>query len=111
MPGLAVEDQPHPALAHCLPDCFVVHGHATDPHLAADRVTVTVYVAGANDHRSFTAEQAELLESTLTDAGVDHNVEFYPAPTDSPCPKINWRGILRGRMVLASARLSLSQLV
>jgi carboxymethylenebutenolidase len=31
------------------------------------------------DDGSFTAEQAALLESALTDAGVDHTVEFYPA--------------------------------
>src|SRR6266540_1800500 len=47
--------------------------------LLAGRVTATVYVAGAKDDGSFTAEQAELLESALTDAGVDHTLEFYPA--------------------------------
>src|SRR6266516_1687666 len=51
----------------------------SSPHLLADRVTATVYVAGAKDDGSFTAEQAELLESALTDAGVDHTLEFYPA--------------------------------
>jgi carboxymethylenebutenolidase len=49
------------------------------PHLAADRITATVYVAGAVEDRSFTPEQAELLDSALTAAGVDHTVEFYPA--------------------------------
>ncbi len=49
------------------------------PHLAADRITATVYVAGAEEDRSFTTEQADLLESALTAAGVDHTVEFYPA--------------------------------
>jgi len=51
----------------------------SSPHLAADRITATVYVAGAEDDGSFTAEQAALLESALTYAGVDHTVEFYPA--------------------------------
>jgi carboxymethylenebutenolidase len=51
----------------------------SSPHLSADRITATVYVAGATDDGSFTAEQAELLESALTDAGVDHAIEFYPA--------------------------------
>jgi carboxymethylenebutenolidase len=51
----------------------------SSPHLAADRITATVYVAGAEDDGSFTAEQAALLESALTGAGVDHTVEFYPA--------------------------------
>jgi carboxymethylenebutenolidase len=49
------------------------------PHLAADRIAATVYVAGAIEDASFTAEQAELLDSALSAAGVDHTVEFYPA--------------------------------
>lgn len=49
------------------------------PHLAAGRITATVYVAGAVEDDSFTAEQAELLDSALTEAGVRHTVEFYPA--------------------------------
>lgn len=51
----------------------------SSPHLSADRITATVYVAGATDDRSFTPEQAELLETALTSAGVDHTVEVYPA--------------------------------
>jgi carboxymethylenebutenolidase len=51
----------------------------SSPHLAADRITATVYVAGAQDDGSFTAEQAALLEGALTSARVDHTVEFYPA--------------------------------
>jgi carboxymethylenebutenolidase len=51
----------------------------SSPHLAADRITATVYVAGATDDDSFTTEQAELLESALTSSGVAHTVVFYPA--------------------------------
>jgi carboxymethylenebutenolidase len=51
----------------------------SSPHLAADRISATVYVAGAKDDNSFTAEQAELLDSALTGAGVEHTVEFYDA--------------------------------
>jgi carboxymethylenebutenolidase len=51
----------------------------SSPHLAADRIAATVYVAGAIEDASFTTEQAALLESALTGAGVDHTVEFYPA--------------------------------
>jgi carboxymethylenebutenolidase len=58
---------------------LAVAGDQNSPHLAADRITATVYVAGATDDNSFTAEQAELLERALTDAGVDHTVEIYPA--------------------------------
>jgi carboxymethylenebutenolidase len=35
--------------------------------------------SGATDDGSFTTEQAALLDSALTDAGVGHTVEFYPA--------------------------------
>jgi carboxymethylenebutenolidase len=49
------------------------------PHPAADRITATVYVAGAEDDGSFTPEQAQLLDTALTEAGVRHTVEFYPA--------------------------------
>ena len=58
---------------------LAVAGDPASPHLSADRVTATVYVAGAKDDGSFTAEQAELLESALTDAGVGHTLEFYAA--------------------------------
>src|SRR6266581_3797499 len=47
--------------------------------LTKDRIIATVYVAGAEDDGSFTAEQAALLAAALTDAGVDHTIEFYPA--------------------------------
>lgn len=50
-----------------------------DAGVSADRISATVYVAGAKDDNSFTAGQAEMLDSALTDAGVDHSVEFYPA--------------------------------
>jgi carboxymethylenebutenolidase len=59
--GIAVEDDPQ------------------SPHLAAGRITATVYVAGAEDDDHFTPEQAQLLDSALTEAGVRHTVEFYPA--------------------------------
>jgi carboxymethylenebutenolidase len=49
------------------------------PHLAVNRIAATVYVAGATDDNSYTAEQAELLERALTDAGVNHTLEIYPA--------------------------------
>ena len=49
------------------------------PHLAAGRIKAAVYVAGAIEDASFTADQAALLESALTAAGVRHTVEFYPA--------------------------------
>jgi len=51
----------------------------SSPHLAAGRIAAAVYVAGAEDDNHFTPEQAELLDAALTEAGVEHTVEFYPA--------------------------------
>ncbi|HEY6294057.1 MAG TPA: dienelactone hydrolase family protein [Streptosporangiaceae bacterium] len=51
----------------------------SSPHLAADRITAAVYVAGATEDNSYTAEHAELLESALSAAGVEHVLEIYPA--------------------------------
>ena len=36
-------------------------------------------MAGATDDPYFTTEQAGLLESVLTGAGIDHTLEIYPA--------------------------------
>jgi carboxymethylenebutenolidase len=58
---------------------LAVADDSSSPHLSADRITATVYVAGAKDDDSFTAGQAALLESALTDAGVEHAIEFYSA--------------------------------
>ena len=58
---------------------LAVAGDPSSPHLSADRITATVYVAGATDDDSFTTEQAGLLQSALTGSGVDHTIEFYPA--------------------------------
>jgi carboxymethylenebutenolidase len=49
------------------------------PHLLANQMNATVYVAGAENDASFTAENAETLDKALTAAGVEHMVEFYPA--------------------------------
>jgi carboxymethylenebutenolidase len=38
-----------------------------------------VYVAGAIEDASFPEEQKNRLERALTDAGVDHLIETYPA--------------------------------
>jgi carboxymethylenebutenolidase len=51
----------------------------TSPHLAADRIQAAVYVGGAENDASFTAENAETLDKALTAAGVEHTVEIYPA--------------------------------
>jgi carboxymethylenebutenolidase len=58
---------------------LAVAGDPSSPHLAAGRITAAVYVAGATDDRYFTTEQSALLAAALTDAGVEHTIEFYPA--------------------------------
>jgi carboxymethylenebutenolidase len=49
------------------------------PHLLADKIRAAVYVGGAADDASFTKAQAETLDSALTDAGVEHTIEWYSA--------------------------------
>ena len=49
------------------------------PHLLADKIRAAVYVGGAADDASFTEEQAATLDKALTDAGVEHTIEWYPA--------------------------------
>ncbi|MBW0019321.1 MAG: alpha/beta fold hydrolase [Mycobacterium sp.] len=52
---------------------------ADSPHLLADQMTATVYVGGAENDASFTADHAEQLEKALTSAGVEHRIEWYQA--------------------------------
>jgi carboxymethylenebutenolidase len=49
------------------------------PHLLADQITATVYIAGAENDASFTTDNAATLDKALTAANVEHMVEFYPA--------------------------------
>jgi carboxymethylenebutenolidase len=49
------------------------------PHHKADAIRATVYVAGAIEDQSFTDEDKELLEESLTGAKVPHTIETYPA--------------------------------
>mgnify|MGYP001001521026 FL=1 len=49
------------------------------PHLLADKIRAAVYVGGAADDASFTEANAETLDKALTDAGVEHIIEWYPA--------------------------------
>jgi carboxymethylenebutenolidase len=48
------------------------------PHQAADQIDAAVFVAGSDGDPGFTAEQAELLDSALSAAGVEHTVESWP---------------------------------
>jgi carboxymethylenebutenolidase len=58
---------------------LAVEGDPNSPHLAAGQISAVVYVAGAIEDGSFTAEQAEMLREALEKAGVAHTVEFYDA--------------------------------
>ena len=49
------------------------------PHLFLEKMTGRVYVAGAVEDASFTEEHKSRLEQTLSNAGVDHLIETYPA--------------------------------
>jgi len=49
------------------------------PHHKAGSIKATVYVAGAIEDQSFTDEQKDRLEKALTEAGVAHTIETYPA--------------------------------
>jgi carboxymethylenebutenolidase len=52
---------------------------AESPHLRADQIQAAVYVGGAENDGSFTADHAEQLEKALTAAGVEHKIETYSA--------------------------------
>lgn len=49
------------------------------PHLLAGEMTATVVVAGAADDASFDDEQFDRMATALTEAGVEHTLETYPA--------------------------------
>jgi carboxymethylenebutenolidase len=49
------------------------------PHLLAPKMKARIYVAGAIEDASFPDEMKERLEKALTEAGVRHVVETYPA--------------------------------
>jgi carboxymethylenebutenolidase len=67
-------------------------GLATDapdsPHLFVRGITGRVYVAGSIEDASFPDEQKERLERALTDTGVAHLVETYPAHHGFAVPDI-----------------------
>lgn len=52
---------------------------ADSPHRLAPRMKARVYVAGAIEDQSFPDDMKARLEKALTDAGVDHRIETYPA--------------------------------
>lgn len=77
------------AAAATYPDRFAVvasfHGGSlvteapTSPHLGAPRIQAELYVAAAENDRSYPADMAGRLEAALTEAGVSFRSETYPA--------------------------------
>jgi carboxymethylenebutenolidase len=63
--------------------CYHPGRLATDapdsPHLLAPKIKSRVYIAGAVDDQSFPDDMKARLEKALTEAGVDHRIETYPA--------------------------------
>lgn len=49
------------------------------PHRLAPRMKARIYVAGAIEDQSFPDDMKVRLEQALTEAGVDHRIETYPA--------------------------------
>jgi carboxymethylenebutenolidase len=49
------------------------------PHLLAGSMRAKVYIAGAENDRSFDDEQQARMSAALRDAGVDHVLVTYPA--------------------------------
>ncbi|HET9108140.1 MAG TPA: dienelactone hydrolase family protein [Steroidobacteraceae bacterium] len=49
------------------------------PHLLAPRIKARVYVGAATEDQSFPDDMKARLEKALTDGGVDHEIETYPA--------------------------------
>jgi len=49
------------------------------PHRLAPKIRSRVYIAGAIEDPSFPDDMKQRLEAALTEAGVDHKIETYPA--------------------------------
>ena len=52
---------------------------ADSPHRLAPRIKARIYVAGAIEDPHFPDDMKQRLEAALTEAGVDHEIETYPA--------------------------------
>ena len=57
----------------------LVSDDADSPHLLAGKMTAAVYVGAAEDDASYTPEQSAVLDAALTEADVEHIIEWYPA--------------------------------
>ncbi len=74
------------------------------PHRLAPKMKARVYVAGAIEDQSFPDDMKARLEQALTDAGVDHKIETFPAKHgwvlrdtpvyDAPAAERHWNTML-----------------
>ena len=86
------------------------------PHLSTGLIGAAVYIGAAENDPSYTPEQSAMLDAALTQAGVEHIIEWYPAahgfavtdngPYDEAAAERHWRAMemffgehLRGRSV------------
>jgi carboxymethylenebutenolidase len=78
---------------------------ALSPHRLAPKIKGRIYVASADQDKSYPPEMAERLEQALSDAGVDHRCEIYPGALhgwtmadfpvyDAPAAERHWRELL-----------------
>jgi carboxymethylenebutenolidase len=76
----------------------------TSPNKLAGKIKAKVYVAGAIQDANFIDEQKQTLIEALTEAGVDHKVETYPAKHgwvlrdtavyDAACAERHWETLV-----------------
>src|SRR5262249_32556171 len=74
------------------------------PHLLAPKMKAKIYVGGAIEDASFPDDMKARLDEALTQAGVDHTIETYPArhgwvlrdtPVyDAACAERHWQTLL-----------------
>jgi len=82
---------------------LAAEGDPDSPHLLADRIRAAVYVGAAENDPSYTPEQSLTLDAALTEAGVEHIIEWYSAghgfavtdngPYDQPAAEKHWRAM------------------
>lgn len=82
----------------------LVSDDADSPHRLAPGMKARIYVAGAIEDQSFPDDMKAQLEKALTEAGVDHRIETYPAKHgwvfpdvpvyDAAASKRHWRTLL-----------------
>ena len=73
------------------------------PHLLADRIQAAVYVGGSENDASYTDDDERRLDRALTEAGVEHVMEWYQAahgfavpdnaPFDASAAERHWKAM------------------